>query len=73
MVKKMTFESSMKRLEDISQILENGDKSLEESLKLFEEGMELARFCSKKLDETENKLKLLKKKEDGFQLELTPL
>jgi len=66
----MTFESSMKRLEEIAEILEAGEQSLEDSLKIFEEGMELASFCTKKLDETEKKLKLLKKREGSFQLEL---
>jgi len=67
----MTFESAMKRLEEIVSQLENGDISLEESIKLFEEGMRLAQFCHEKLNQAEKKLMKLVKKEDGtFQLEL---
>lgn len=73
MTKKRTFESAMKRLEEIAQLLEDGDQTLEESLVLYEEGIKLAKFCSQKLDEADKKLKLLTKKEDGFQLELSPL
>jgi len=73
LTEKRTFESAMKRLEEIATLLEDGEQSLEKSLKLFEEGIELAKFCSQKLDEADKKLKLLVKKEDGFQLELSPL
>jgi len=65
-----TFESAMKRLEEIVELLERGDLMLEESLKLFEEGMELSRYCAARLNEAEKKLKLLVKKDEGFQLEL---
>ncbi|MGQ9560353.1 MAG: exodeoxyribonuclease VII small subunit [Candidatus Oleimicrobiaceae bacterium] len=70
MTGKKTFESAMQRLEEIVQILERGDTSLEESLRLFEEGTELAKFCQARLAEAEAKLKVLVKKDDGFQLEL---
>jgi exodeoxyribonuclease VII small subunit len=70
MTSKKTFESAMQRLEEIVQILERGDTSLEESLRLFEEGTELAKFCEARLAEAESKLKMLVKKDDGFQLEL---
>lgn len=70
MTGKKTFESAMQRLEEIVQILERGDTSLEESLRLFEEGMELAKFCEARLAEAEAKLKMLVKKDEGFQLEL---
>jgi len=55
----------MKRLEEISQDLESGDLSLEDSLKAFEEGMKLVNFCSKKLEEAEQKITLLVKESDG--------
>ena len=67
-----TFESAMKRLENIVEKLEQGDLSLEESLKIFEEGMELSKFCAGKLTDAEAKLKSLVKKYDGYQLELVP-
>ena len=69
MVKK-TFETAFKRLEEIANNLENSELSLEESLKAFEEGMELARFCETKLTDAEKKLKVLVKKDTGFQLDL---
>ncbi len=56
------FEEAMQRLEDIVQDLEGGNLSLEESLKIFEEGMKLVRFCSQKLEEAEQKVNLLIKK-----------
>lgn len=49
----------MKRLEDIVKKLETGDLSLEDSLKKFEEGIKLSRFCSNKLDEIEKKVSIL--------------
>ncbi len=70
---KQSFEKALKRLEEIVSTLENGDVSLEDSIKMFEEGMELARFCSERLNQAEKKLMKLAKKEDGsFQLELMP-
>ena len=48
-----TFEGSMQRLEQIVRRLERGDASLEESLKLFQEGTELVRSCGKLLDEAQ--------------------
>lgn len=59
------FEGAMKRLEDIVQSLERGDLSLEESLEIFEEGMKLVGFCSKKLEEAEQKVTMLVKESDG--------
>jgi exodeoxyribonuclease VII small subunit len=59
------FEEAMKRLENIVEGLERGDLSLEESLKSFEEGMKLLQFCSKKLEEAEQKVTLLIKESGG--------
>ena len=59
------FEEAMKRLEAIVENLERGDLSLEESLKIFEEGMGLVNFCSKKLEEAEQKVTLLVKEGSG--------
>lgn len=59
------FEEAMQRLEDIVENLENGDLSLENSLKIFEEGMKLVSFCSKKLEEAEQKVTKLVKESDG--------
>ncbi|MFO7782995.1 MAG: exodeoxyribonuclease VII small subunit [Thermodesulfobacteriota bacterium] len=62
---KATFEESMKRLEEIVQRLESGEMSLEDSLQVFEEGMQLAAFCSNKLDEAEKKVTLLVREQEG--------
>ncbi len=62
---KQTFEKAMDQLEQIVQKLETGELSLEDSLKKFEEGVKLSNFCSKKLDETEKKVTLLIKNQEG--------
>lgn len=62
---KQTFENAMKRLEAIVQELESGDLALDEALKRFQEGVKLSKFCSKKLDETEKKVSILLKDEEG--------
>ena len=56
---KQTYESAVKRLEEIVEILEKGSLPLEESLILFEEGRILADFCNSVLDSAEQKLKTL--------------
>ena len=58
-VKKKSFEESMKRLEEIVAQLERGEAGLDQSLKLFEEGTQLAAGCTKMLDEAEQKVCLL--------------
>jgi exodeoxyribonuclease VII small subunit len=59
------FEEAMERLENIVESLEKGDLSLEDSLKIFEEGMKLVSFCSRKLDEAEQKVTMLLKDQSG--------
>jgi exodeoxyribonuclease VII small subunit len=65
MAQKKDFETSVKRLEQIVHDLEKGDLPLEESLKVFEEGMDLIRLCSEKLEEVEQKVAMLVKESDG--------
>ena len=55
----MTFESATARLEEIVKLLEKGNTSLDESLKLYEEGITLVRFCNSALDNAEKKIKIL--------------
>ncbi len=55
----MDFEKKLGRLEEIVQKMEKGDLALEESLKLFEEGVKLSRECHQRLNEAESKVKLL--------------
>jgi exodeoxyribonuclease VII small subunit len=62
---KKTFESALSELESIVARLEDGDLPLEESLKLFEEGIRLSRFCNQKLNEVQKKVEVLLKGEEG--------
>lgn len=55
----MDFEQNLKRLEEIVHKLEDGELQLEESLKLFEEGVKISRLCNQKLTEAEKRVKLL--------------
>jgi exodeoxyribonuclease VII small subunit len=55
----------MKQLEQIAQELETGELSLELAMKKFEEGIQLSRFCTKKLDETEQRITVLLHDSDG--------
>lgn len=55
----MDFEKKLGRLEEIVQKMEKGELSLEESLKLFEEGVKLSRECHQSLNEAETKVKQL--------------
>lgn len=59
------FETALARLEEIVQGLEKGDLPLEQSLKLFEEGVKLARLLNKRLDEAERKVEILLKDKSG--------
>ena len=59
------FESALARLEDIVKELETGDLPLEQSLKLFEEGIKLSRICHKRLDEAERRVEILLKDKTG--------
>ena len=61
------FEDSLKKLETIVAQLEEGDLALEESLKLFEEGVSLSSACKQELDEAEGKVQMLVKQRDGSQ------
>ena len=62
---KMSFEKSLKQLEQIVQELESGDLPLEKAMKKFEEGVKLSKFCSEKLDETEKKITVLLRDQKG--------
>ena len=64
-IKKMNFEASMARLEEIVRALEDGSEGLDASLKLYEEGIGLARSCAETLDKAEMSIKALQMKPDG--------
>ena len=63
--KQMHFEEAFKRLEQIVGNLESGDLSLEESMKLFEEGIRLTEACKSRLEDAEQKIQLLLKNSDA--------
>jgi exodeoxyribonuclease VII small subunit len=65
LVKEKNFEQAMKRLEEIVQQLEEGELPLEKSLKIFEEGVNLSKFLTKKLSEAEAKVQKLIKTQKG--------
>lgn len=60
----LSFEAAMERLEQIVQQLEQGDAPLEQAIELFQEGMQLSRFCNQKLEQVERKIEMLIE-EDG--------
>lgn len=68
MAKKKTYEEALARLEEVVELLEKGNTTLEESLKLFEEGTKLSSYCYKTLNTAQQKVIELTKediKEEG--------
>jgi exodeoxyribonuclease VII small subunit len=63
------FETALEKLNGIVEAMEDGDLSLEESLKQFEEGIKLTRNCQKALEEAEQKVKILVKQNNAEKLE----
>jgi len=66
------FEDALKRLEKIVEELEGGDLSLDEALKKYQEGIELSRVCSQRLESAKKKIDILTKGKKG-EFELKPL
>lgn len=60
----MTFEEKMKRIEEISALMDRKETGLEESLKLYEEGIRLIRECNEILEEAKLKFDTLKPNEN---------
>ena len=67
--KKINFEASLEKLETIVESLEEGDLSLDQALKQFEEGIALTRACQQELAEAEQTIKVLSEKSDELVLE----
>lgn len=65
-MKDIKFEDALQRLEQIVDQLEGGDLALDDSLKVFEEGVALARRCAKYLEEAEKRIELLTKDDSGL-------
>lgn len=68
-MEELRFEDAMKKLEEIANELENNDLSLEESVKKFEEGMNLSKQCKDSLDKAEKQITILI---DGQEKEFDP-
>jgi len=68
-MEKFTFEEGLKRLEDIVERLEQGNVPLEDAIKLYEEGMKLAKALKEKLDEIEMKVEKLMETDKGLRTE----
>jgi len=62
---KLSFEEALKRLEEIVETLEGGNSSLDESLKLYEEGVALGKSCMTRLNEAKLKLKKIQTNSNG--------
>ena len=65
MAKKVDFEKSLEKLEEIVESLEAGDLTLEQSLKRFEEGLALGKQCREILDKAEARIKKVIEESDG--------
>ncbi|KAA3616283.1 MAG: exodeoxyribonuclease VII small subunit [Calditrichaeota bacterium] len=68
MAPKENFETIVRRLQEIVDALEQGQTDLDDSIKIFEEGLQLVQKCNKQLDAAEIKIRKLVKTEDGLQL-----
>ena len=64
--KKKTYEEALKRIDEITALLEGEEVSLEESIELYKEGAELLAFCADKLKAAEQQVMLLVKKDNTF-------
>ncbi len=65
--KELTFEEALKSLENVVAKLESGEPNLEESIRLFEEGMRLSALCQKRLDDADRKIESLLRKPEGVE------
>ena len=65
-MKEVSFEKALEKLEQTVEDLENGEFSLDASLKKYEEGIKLARMCQKHLEKAKEKIELLLKDDKGF-------
>ncbi|MBR5156282.1 MAG: exodeoxyribonuclease VII small subunit [Clostridia bacterium] len=65
MAKAKSFEQSINELEGIVSALENGETTLDESLKLFEQGIKLSKSCQSMLNKAQQKVTVLLQNEDG--------
>jgi exodeoxyribonuclease VII small subunit len=69
MEEQISFEDALKKLEETVNELEEGKLTLDESLKKFEEGVELSWLCTQKLQDANKKIEILKQSEGKINLE----
>lgn len=67
----LDFETALVKLKKIVEELEKGGLSLDKTLAEFNQGMQLLKFCNKKLDKAENKIELMLKENNEFKKEVT--
>lgn len=72
-MKKNSFESSLKRLEQIVNEMENAELNIDKAMKLFEEGISLVRECSSKLNEAKKKVEILTDKNGKLEKNHFPI
>jgi len=60
------YVTAIERLEEITEELESGEARLEDSIKLYTEGLEIAKFCDEKLSKAEEKIKIITENNDLF-------
>jgi exodeoxyribonuclease VII small subunit len=65
-----TFEEALGKLEAVVAQLEGGDLPLEDALRTFEEGVRLARVCAARLEDAEQRVRLLTRAPDGTETEV---
>ncbi len=65
MAHRQSFEEGIKRVENIIEALQSGEVSLEESVKLYRDGVEILDYCSNKLNDAEKQVKILQKSTEG--------
>jgi exodeoxyribonuclease VII small subunit len=61
----LTFEQAMARLEEIVRLLESGELSLDETVRLYEEGQRLRQFCEERLNAAEKRIKMVTLADNG--------
>jgi exodeoxyribonuclease VII small subunit len=66
-MKNISFEEAMERMEEIIKSLEGGELELDKSLEIFEEGIKMYRYCTKKLEEMEGRVKVIMQQEDALE------
>ncbi len=70
MSRKISLEKNIDRMETIVELLESDDLDLEKALKLFEEGINISQKCHNRLNELENRVRILTKDIDGNMNEI---